>query len=89
MKTLVQTRVDDEIKASAEKILSRYGLDMPTMLRMAIYATINNQGISFLLGSSEDATDAKAADEAYKNYKESGRESIGIDEIAKNLGVKL
>jgi len=40
-------RLDSEIKKRAESILELYGLDIPTFLRMTLYATVNQGKIPY------------------------------------------
>ena len=40
-------RLDSDIKKRAESILELYGLDIPTFLRMTLYATVNQGKIPY------------------------------------------
>ena len=52
-KVLVQARIDRDIKEKAEAILEYYGLDIPTLFRMSLYATINSGTIPLILSQKE------------------------------------
>ena len=87
-KTLVQARVDSELKKSAEKILGFYGLDIPTLFRMALHATINAKGVPFPTGqtmTAEDYSDFQTADRAYIEFIKSGKKSTSIHKLAEKL----
>ncbi len=46
-KSLVQFRVDKEIRDKASKICERFGFDLQTYLRMAMSSLILNNGVPF------------------------------------------
>ncbi|MCL2260693.1 MAG: type II toxin-antitoxin system RelB/DinJ family antitoxin [Fibromonadales bacterium] len=52
-KVLVQARIDRDVKEKAEAILEYYGLDIPTLFRMSLYATINSGAIPLALSQKE------------------------------------
>jgi addiction module RelB/DinJ family antitoxin len=52
-KVLVQARIDKEIKEKAEAVLEHYGLDIPTLFRMSLYATINSGAIPLALSQKD------------------------------------
>jgi addiction module RelB/DinJ family antitoxin len=52
-KVLVQARIDRDIKEKAEAVLEYYGLDIPTLFRMSLYATINSGAIPLTLSQKE------------------------------------
>ena len=52
-KVLVQARIDRDIKEKAEAVLEYYGLDIPTLFRMSLYATINSGTIPLILSQKE------------------------------------
>ena len=52
-KVLIQARIDKDVKEKAEAVLEYYGLDIPTLFRMSLYATINSGTIPLTLSSKE------------------------------------
>jgi len=52
-KVLVQARIDRDIKEKAEAVLEYYGLDIPTLFRMSLYATINSGAVPLTLSQRE------------------------------------
>jgi addiction module RelB/DinJ family antitoxin len=92
MKTLVQARIDNKLKESAEKILDYYGLDIPTLFRMALCATVNTKGVPFPISQAndpavEDYRDFKAADSAYNEFVKSGKKTNSIYKLAAKFGI--
>ncbi|MDR1998067.1 MAG: type II toxin-antitoxin system RelB/DinJ family antitoxin [Candidatus Margulisbacteria bacterium] len=91
-RTLVQARVDSELKTAAEKILEFYGLDIPTLFRMALRATVNKKGVPFPLGQTTELTaadysDFQTADRAYTTFVKSGKKTNPMRKLAKKLGL--
>jgi addiction module RelB/DinJ family antitoxin len=85
-KTLVQVRVDSEVKKSAEKILGSYGLDIPTLFRMALHATINTEGVPFPVNKAmEDYYDFQTADRSYAEFVKSGKKANSIHKLAEKI----
>ncbi len=52
-KVLVQARIDKDVKEKAEAVLEYYGLDIPTLFRMSLFATINSGTIPLVLSPKE------------------------------------
>ncbi|MBR2493915.1 type II toxin-antitoxin system RelB/DinJ family antitoxin [Helicobacter sp.] len=47
MTTLVQVRVEKELKDKADKLFNELGLDTTTAIRIFLKSAINNQGLPF------------------------------------------
>jgi addiction module RelB/DinJ family antitoxin len=90
-KVLVQARVDADIKIAAENILAQYGLDLPSLFRMVLHATVRAKGVPFPTSpesiSSEDFNDWLVADKAHKEFQNSGAEPNSISKIYDDYGV--
>jgi DNA-damage-inducible protein J len=62
--SLVQSRVDTDVKNEAEAIMQSLGLDAPTAIRMFYAAVVNNQGLPFAVRRPRfnEATEAAMED---------------------------
>jgi len=54
--TLIQVRVDSEIKEQAAEVFENIGIDIPTAIRMFLKASIRVQGLPFSTALQPDAT---------------------------------
>jgi len=52
-KVLVQAKIDKDVKEKAEAVLEYYGLDIPTLLKMSLYATINSGTVPLVLSQKD------------------------------------
>lgn len=83
--TLMQFRVDDELKAQATKVCEELGIDLPTALRIFMKRTVIANGIPFSMTlPKKDYKDSRAvralfqlSDEAKKN----GTANMTLEEI--------
>ncbi len=74
MASLVQLRVEKEVKEEAEKLFNDLGLDLSTALRMFLKAAIREQKIPFKLAKEKDPFYSKA------NMAELERRTKELDE---------
>ncbi len=83
--TLVQIRVDENLKNEATDIFERLGLDLPTAIRMFLKKSVEESGIPFNLKISSEKKNLKQADKilkkANKEAKKNGIQDISLDEI--------
>ena len=59
---LVQSKVPLEIKQNAEKILSDFGLDISTAIRMFLIKVKNTQSIPFTIGYDNNGVSKELSD---------------------------
>lgn len=65
MKTaMIQTRVDEELKKSAEEVLSSIGMDMTSAIRLFLTQVVNYKCIPFNLRTEQSAASFIAAEPA-------------------------
>ena len=83
--TLVQIRVDEDLKNEATDIFERLGLDLPTAIRVFLKKSVEESGIPFNLKISNEKKNLKQADrilkKANKEAKKNGIQDISLDEI--------
>lgn len=83
--TLVQIRIDEDLKNEATDIFERLGLDLPTAIRMFLKKSVEESGIPFNLKISSEKKNLKQADKilkkANKEAKKNGIQDISLDEI--------
>lgn len=83
--TLVQIRVDEDLKNEATDIFERLGLDLPTAIRVFLKKSVEESGIPFNLKISSEKKNLKKADKilkkANKEAKKNGIQDISLDEI--------
>lgn len=83
--TLVQIRVDEDLKNEATDIFERLGLDLPTAIRVFLKKSVEESGIPFNLKISSEKKNLKQADKilkkANKEAKKNGIQDISLDEI--------
>lgn len=83
--TLVQIRVDEDLKNEATDIFEQLGLDLPTAIRVFLKKSVEESGIPFNLKISSEKKNLKQADKilkkANKEAKKNGIQDISLDEI--------
>jgi DNA-damage-inducible protein J len=85
-KTLVQARIEPEIKEKAESYFRSFGIDTATAIRMYFAKVVELGRIPFTVGlESEDLYDAMVAEQAYQEYIDSGKKSRPFSELLKEL----
>jgi DNA-damage-inducible protein J len=76
--TLIQVRVDEEVKRRADTLFADLGLDTPTAIRMFLSQSLRREGMPFEVAKSKPNAETLAAmlDEMgripkrYNNFKE-------------------
>lgn len=84
MTSLIQVKVDKELKEEAEKLFSDLGLDITTALRMFLKAAIREQRIPFELGRKNNIYSKENIAEIKKRAKELDNAegiSFSVDEL--------
>jgi len=83
--SIVQFRVDDDLKNEAIEIYDRLGIDLSTAMRMFLKRTVSVNGIPFaMVLPKEDYSATKALDfmeELNKCASENGLEDMTLDDI--------
>lgn len=84
--TLVQFRVDEDLKNEATDIFERLGLDLPTAIRVFLKKSVEESGIPFSLKvSKEKKASLKQGKKAFmqlrKEAKKNGLQDMSLDEI--------
>ena len=83
--TLVQIRIDEDLKNEATDIFERLALDLPTAIRVFLKKSVEESGIPFNLKISSEKKNLKQADKilkkANKEAKKNGIQDISLDEI--------
>ena len=83
--SIVQFRVDDDLKNEAIEIYDRLGIDLSTAMRMFLKRTVSVNGIPFaMVLPKEDYSAAKALDfmkELNKSASENGIDDMTLDDI--------
>lgn len=83
--TLVQIRVDEDLKNEATDIFERLGLDLPTAIRVFLKKSVEESGIPFDMKVSTEKKNLKQADKllkkANKEAKKNGIQDMSLDEI--------
>lgn len=86
--SLIQVRVDDQLKKDADMLFKNLGLDTTTAIRMFLKQAISKSAIPFKIAlNDEDTQLAKLGEEAYKEYLKSDKVSYPADEVFKELGI--
>ena len=87
-KSLVQFRVDKDIRDKASKICERFGFDLQTYLRMAMSSLILNNGVPFDLFAI-DKTDPgyMAMRELQEEAKKNGTCNLTDEEINEEIAL--
>lgn len=83
--SLVQIRLDDELKSEACELYEALGIDLPTAVRMFIKRSVMVKGIPFSMTLPEETYKAERAVRAMKEIsmeaKASGTADLTLDEI--------
>jgi DNA-damage-inducible protein J len=61
--SVVQIRVDEELKKQATNICEELGIDLPTAVRMFLKRTVRQNGIPFSMTLSENTIQKKEVDQ--------------------------
>ncbi len=83
--TLVQIRVDEDLKNEAVSIFEKLGLDLPTAFRIFLKKSVEKRGIPFNMKvDSEKASlkkGRKAFDALRKEAEKKGLQDMSLEEI--------
>ena len=84
--TLVQIRVDEDLKNEATDIFERLGLDLPTAIRVFLKKSVEESGIPFNLKIDKNKKVSlkqgqKAFKQLRKEAKKNGLQDMSLDEI--------
>lgn len=83
--TLVQFRVDEDLKNEATDIFERLGLDLPTAIRVFLKKSVEESGIPFSLKVGKEKKNLKNAEKilkaANKEAKKNKIQDMSLDEI--------
>lgn len=83
--TLVQIRVDEDLKNEATDIFERLGLDLPTAIRVFLKKSVEESGIPFSLKVDPAKKSLKKGMKAFnalrKEAKKKGLQDMSLDEI--------
>lgn len=80
--TLIQVRVDDELKKEASDIYERLGIDIPTAVRMFLKRSVQENGIPFSMRLPETKSRlASIMDEMNDISEKTGNSKMTLEEI--------
>lgn len=83
--SIVQFRIDEDLKNDAIKLYDRLGIDLSTALRMFLKRSVSVNGIPFdMVLPKEDYSVSKALgfmDELNKSASENGVDEMSLDDI--------
>lgn len=83
--SVMQVRIDDELKAKATAIYDDLGLDLPTAIRMFLKRSVIVNGVPFSMTLPGQAYKAERAIRAMQNLSDAARENgtadMTLDEI--------
>lgn len=83
--TLVQIRVDEDLKNEATSIFEQLGLDLPTAFRIFLKKSVEERGIPFSMRINSEKKALKQANNilkmANKEAKKNKIQSLTLDEI--------
>ncbi len=83
--SLIQLRVDEQLKAEATDIYERLGMDLPTAIRIFLTRSVQEKGIPFNMTLKNDSYRAEAAVIAMREMsraaEENGVADMTLDEI--------
>jgi addiction module RelB/DinJ family antitoxin len=87
--TLVQARVDSDIKAKTDSFFKAFGMDTATAIRIFLAKVAETGSIPFAIGvNAEDAYDAMIGEQAYAEYLASGKKSKPFSELYKKYNIE-
>ena len=82
--TLVQIRIDEDLKNEATSIFEQLGLDLPTAFRIFLKKSIEERGIPFNMKIDKKVS-LKQGQKAFKQLrreaKKNGLQDMSLDEI--------
>ena len=82
MDTVIQIRIDKELKDLATKTFASMGLDLSTAIRIYLRKTVLEKGLPFNLKLQETQKKFdKAVKEAHEISKANGNDQMTLDEI--------
>ena len=82
MDTVIQIRIDKELKDLATKTFASMGLDLSTAIRIYLRKTVLEKGLPFNLKLQETQQKFdKAVKEAHEISKANGNDQMTLDEI--------
>lgn len=82
--TLVQIRVDEDLKNEATQIFEQLGLDLPTAFRIFLKKSVEERGVPFAMKISKPVSleeGKKAFRKLQKEAKKAGIQDMTLDEI--------
>ncbi len=83
--TLVQIRVDEDLKNEATSIFEQLGLDLPTAFRIFLKKSVEERGIPFSMRVNSEKKSLKQANailkQANKEAKRNKNQNLSLDEI--------
>ena len=83
--SLIQIRLDDDLKAEATALYEALGIDLPTAVRMFIKRSLMVKGIPFPMTLNEQSYNAEGAVQAMHELsasaKQNGTANMSLDEI--------
>ena len=83
--TLVQIRVDEDLKNEATSIFEQLGLDLPTAFRIFLKKSVEERGIQFSMRVNSEKKALKQANNilkmANKEAKKNKIQNLTLDEI--------
>ena len=62
--TIIQTRVDEQLKTNAEQVFASIGIDMASAIRLFLTQVVNTHGIPFTLKAKSEECSFIAAEPA-------------------------
>ena len=83
--SIVQFRIDDDLKKQATELYDKLGIDLSSAMRMFLKRSVSVNGIPFaMVLPKEDYSASKALElmeELNKSASESGTDEISLDDI--------
>lgn len=83
--SLIQIRLDDDLKAEATALYEALGIDLPTAVRMFIKRSLMVKGIPFPMTLNEQEYKAESAVQAMQKLsaaaKQNGTANMSLEEI--------
>jgi DNA-damage-inducible protein J len=87
--SVMQFRVDDELKAQATEICENLGLDLPTALRMFMKRTVMVNGIPFNMTLPQKDYKADRAVRALHELSDAARENGTADMTLEEINAEI
>ena len=81
MATVLQVRLDDDLKAQATMVYEQLGIDLSTAVRMFLKKSIAVNGVPFELKNSSSDRAMAAADSMRATAAANGIDEMSLDEI--------